>query len=372
MTQLVEVDGGHIPAWAEAFAATAGVAAELARTPFVPASLRVDRDLPTTVANVAGAILTGAEVGMAPMASLRAIVVIQGTPAITALGLRAICQAHGHGVWVREATKTRAVVDGLRRGDDPGQVQRVTWTMDDARDRGLAQRPNWRTQPRNMLTARATAEVCRLIAADVVLGLPYVVEELEDPDAEPVSWDEAATAVPVPAKRTARRRTRQAELPTVDASASDGGQAPAPTAGPESPPVNPPRPLVDVPAGDTSTSGVTAPEVAPPAPPGPAGGQVVMMTDDQRRKLMATFRALGVDRPQRLEQVRAIISRPVDSARELTYGEAHQVLAELELRAARTAGVSHTEPSQEGSDYGPSEASLEDEPPTDDGTLGLV
>ena len=116
MTELVTHDPGPVtlPRWAEEFAVVAQVAAQLARTPFVPQSLR-DRDAGVTAANVAAAILTGQELAMSPMAALRAIVVIQGTPALTALGLRALVQSAGHGIWVTEATKTRAVVEGLRR-----------------------------------------------------------------------------------------------------------------------------------------------------------------------------------------------------------------------------------------------------------------
>ncbi|MBQ1164468.1 hypothetical protein KBZ21_41525, partial [Streptomyces sp. A73] len=44
--------------------------------------------------------------------------------------------------------------------------------------------PNYKTQPQNMLLARATAECARLIAADVLMGMPYSAEELAD--AQPV------------------------------------------------------------------------------------------------------------------------------------------------------------------------------------------
>jgi hypothetical protein len=66
-----------------------------------------------------------------------------------------------------------------------------------------------RTQPRNMLIARATAEVARLIAADAILGIPYVTEELEDADVMPVATQREPEAA---APRTARRRKRRATL----------------------------------------------------------------------------------------------------------------------------------------------------------------
>jgi hypothetical protein len=40
--------------------------------------------------------------------------------------------------------------------------------------------PNYKNNPANMLVARATAEVCRWIAADAIMGMPYAAEEIAD------------------------------------------------------------------------------------------------------------------------------------------------------------------------------------------------
>ncbi|MBQ1163916.1 hypothetical protein KBZ21_38605, partial [Streptomyces sp. A73] len=78
-----------------------------------------------------------------------------------------------------ESTSTRAIVCGRRKGQ--AQEERVTWTMDRATKAGFpAKNPNYKTQPQNMLLARATAECARLIAADVLMGMPYSAEELAD------------------------------------------------------------------------------------------------------------------------------------------------------------------------------------------------
>lgn len=183
--------------WADSARRAASVAVSLAKTPFVPQSLRGNSP-EVTAANITAAILTGQEVGLEPMAALRSIDVIQGTPAMRAVALRALVQSAGHEVWVVEATTTRAVVEGRRRGED--RVQKSVWTMDRAKALGLAGKDNWRKQPQAMLVARATSELCRLIAADVILGVPYSVEELQDGD----EHDE--TAAPRPARRTARRK----------------------------------------------------------------------------------------------------------------------------------------------------------------------
>lgn len=154
------------------------VATSLAKTVFVPKEMQGRPDL------VTAAILTGVEMGLQPMAALRSIDVIQGTPAMRAHALRGLVQAAGHDVWVEESTQTRAVVCGQRCGSD--RTQRSVWTVDRAERLGLSGREQWRKQPQSMLVARATAEVCRLIASDVLLGMPYAVEELDDGEAQPV------------------------------------------------------------------------------------------------------------------------------------------------------------------------------------------
>lgn len=150
------------------------VAQSLAKTVFVPREMQGKPEL------VTAAILTGTEMGLQPMASLRSIDVIQGTPAMRAHALRGLVQAAGHEVWVDESTDTRAIVCGQRSGSE--KVQRSVWTIDRAQKLGLTARDQWRKQPQAMLIARATAEVCRLIASDVLLGMPYAVEELDEPD----------------------------------------------------------------------------------------------------------------------------------------------------------------------------------------------
>lgn len=194
----VELDG--LMKWAAEARQVAVIAESLARTSFVP------RAFQGKPAEVTAAILAGQEVGMSPMAALRSIDVIQGKPAMSALAMRGLVQSHGHRISVLEQTETRAIVEGQRHGE--GTTQRSTWTIERAKKLGLVGKENWRTQPQAMLVARATAECARLTAADVLLGMPYSVEELADVAAEqPAGGGQAATV-----KRTARR----AALPSPD------------------------------------------------------------------------------------------------------------------------------------------------------------
>jgi hypothetical protein len=198
-----------LQAWANDARQAEAVAFSLAPTPFVPQSLR-GRDVGQTAANITAAILTGQEVGLAPMASLRSIVVIQGTPTMSALALRGLVQSRGHEVWKVESSDTRVVYAGRRKGSD--KEERAVWTIERAQRLGLTSKENWRRQPENMLTARATSEICRLIAADVLMAIPYSREEIEDQAAE------EETAAP---RRVQRARVQRLPAPPPEPDLDD-------------------------------------------------------------------------------------------------------------------------------------------------------
>jgi hypothetical protein len=159
------------------------IAKSLAHTSFVPASLRGKPQ------DVTAAILAGQELGLQPMASLRSMDVIQGTPALRAHAMRGLVQSKGHSVQVLESTPDLCKMRGRRKGED--EWQEVTWTIKRATDLGLTGKSEWKKQPQTMLVARATGEICRLIAADVLFAMPYAAEELDRSESAPA----ATTAV---------------------------------------------------------------------------------------------------------------------------------------------------------------------------------
>jgi hypothetical protein len=162
------------------------IAQNLARTSFVPASLRGKPH------DITAAILAGQELGLQPMATLRSVDVIQGTPALRAHAMRGLIQSRGHSVQVVESTPERCVIRGRRAGEDEWQT--VTWTIERAAQLGLTSKDQWRKQPQTMLVARATGEICRLIASDVLYAMPYAAEELDaEPVAERVTVEEILT-----------------------------------------------------------------------------------------------------------------------------------------------------------------------------------
>lgn len=177
-------------------------ARSLVTTPFVPQQYQGNPG------HAAAAIMTARGVGIAdPMAALRSLDVIQGTPAFRANTLRALVQRDGHEIWVEEANSQRVIMRGRRKGED--RIQESMWDMDRARNMGLTNKDNWKKQPQAMLTARATSELARLIAADTIAGL-YSVEELTDGVAPA---EAAPSAEPKPAAKRTMRRKRVEPVP---------------------------------------------------------------------------------------------------------------------------------------------------------------
>lgn len=174
-----EVPASALLLWAAEARQAAQIATSLARTSFVPASLRGKPE------DITAAILAGQELGLRPMASLRSMDIIQGTPALRAHAMRGLVQTHGHSVQLVESSETRCVMRGRRAGEQ--EWQEVVWTIQRAEKLGLLGKDQWKKQPQTMLIARATGELCRLIAADALYAMPYATEEIDEGDAPPAA-----------------------------------------------------------------------------------------------------------------------------------------------------------------------------------------
>ena len=208
------------------------LAEKIAGTEFVPGPLRGKPEA------VLACILAGHEAGVGPMQALAKIHVIDGRPAMAAELMRALVLQHGHELAYEETTTTRVTAAGRRRGSE--KWTRVTWTEDDAKRGGLTGKPNWQKWPRAMLIARATAELCRMLFADVLAGISYTFEELEDAGTAPanlvdfgppelVEASAPAAAPPTTTKARARKPITNSTTSTepTDAPAPDRGEVPS-------------------------------------------------------------------------------------------------------------------------------------------------
>ena len=278
-------------AWVDLMAPAVELAKAVANTEFVPKAYRGNP------AAITAAILYGDEIGFGPMQSLTYIAVVDGRPTLYAEAMRAKILAEGHDLWVEETTATRVTVAGRRRDSD--QTSRVTWTMDDARRANIAGKPSWRLYPRQMLLARASAELARAVFADAIGGLA-AYEEL----AEPAD----GTLAP---RRRQRRRGRRSSSYTETAPVSRNRLG-VPRSAPNQNPRN---------HGRRSQ--------ANPNPTSPEGQPLI--SDPQRRKMNALFREKDIsDRNARLRFASNIAQRPLQSSLELTMEEASRVIDALE------------------------------------------
>lgn len=319
--------------WSEQLPAIVELARSICGTDFVPEAMR------DNVAATAAAILYGREVSLPPMTALGNVNVIKGRPGLSAVIMRAQVLAAGHEIRQDESNNGLCKLSGRRRGTDYWQT--VTYTIDDARQAGLLQQnKNYEKNPRRMLRARATSELCELMFADVVRGMPSY-EELEELDDDTPAGPPAATQ-----RAKVQRKARTTK--------NDGGAEPlsgtdSSPAAPSSPPMPPlpgeagyddPNSAIGIAGQGSSQDARGTALVAAPEPDGilpieeaedgpsaaPEGGdeanadsassspedvdQPRMNTRAQQRGLFALFKELGIsDDAERMQVTADLIGR---------------------------------------------------------------
>jgi hypothetical protein len=296
-------------AWAHQAEAAAGIARTLAPTSFVPDAIKVWEhpehsrdpakrgalDMDSTVAQVTAVLLAGQELGLKPMASLRSFTIIRGTVAMHAIAARALLLKNGHEIEIRETTSQRAIVDGRRAGAE--KWQRSTWNLERAKTARLFPGPEngpWKTQTQSMLVARATAESSRWVAADALLGIPVMVEELEGEPGSNGMLPPGSAAI---------------ETATDDAPAA----------------VEPKRARRKPPSTARAALPSGPPAEVPPEPDPPQ--QTLAQNAKKRTAMFAALRAIGVTDPVEARgMIAAWVGHPVESSNHLTETEANVVI----------------------------------------------
>lgn len=190
-------------------------------TDFVPKAYR--GNAPAAMA----AILTGRELGLPPMTSLRHVQLVEGSASLSAEYKRARVLSAGHEFDVLEATTERCTVSGRRRGSSKPPLV-ITFTIQDARTaRIVKDRGAWTTRPRRMLFARAGTELCDFLFADVTNGLPTT--ELLAEDSDGVSgYDEQPAEAARPTGRVTRAEITGRTAPQTASPATPAPRAPEP------------------------------------------------------------------------------------------------------------------------------------------------
>ena len=170
---------------------TMAVAKALAQSALLPAGLKGD---PASVLLV---MLTGRELGIAPMAALQLIYVVQGKPTLSAKLQLALLRRSGHKVREIEVTPDRVVLEGTHA--ITGDVVTVSYTIEEARASGLANKDNWKNYKPDMVYARASSRLANRLDPAAKGGM-YAPEDFD------------VITVAQPASTPAEREAHQTEM----------------------------------------------------------------------------------------------------------------------------------------------------------------
>lgn len=301
-----------IDSWTQVAGQVIKLANEIYDTPFVPDGLR--GSVPATAA----AILAGRELGLGPMTSLANVHVIKGKPALSAALMRALILAQGHQIETLDISDSRCVIRGRRRGESTWEE--ASFTADQAK----RARIELGGYPQDKLYARATSRLARRKFADVIAGMPYSAEELEDSPGDAVLADDPGYKADRQAEREAAkpRTARRRQAVTKDASpaphAADAATPPQPAAAPERGAGEVPQPPLP---------GENEPDERDYDSPG-------TVTRPQLTKLAVLFGELGFqrdEREQRLVTAEQIIGRSLEgTSKNLSKNEAKVLIDTLE------------------------------------------
>lgn len=313
--------GGRLVSWAQAASAANQLAKSLVRTQVVPEAFRLkpgmgQADIDQVTSNATAALLLGDELGLTPIASLRAVYFIKGQAGMYARVKVALVKAQGHSIWTEAETDQAVTVAGHRAGE-PDHIERSTWTFERAQKAGFVRRgrngelSQYELQPRAMLYARAASDVANRVAPDALMGIP------EDADEPAAGGPALAPAVgPTQVMQRQPRQVTEVQLPHED---------PAP--------LEAPGEALDSGAGPEADASPTEGTREPPEPPDslisePEGPEPI--TSSQRALLHSLYRALGLDRDAYLADAATFVSRALGSTSELTKGEASQLISYLQ------------------------------------------
>lgn len=142
----------------------------LVKTGFLPASIK-------TPEQAVAIMLTGRELGVAPMQSLRGINVIKGTPTVKPELMLALCVQRVPGFTYSFGRCTNESAEFICKRSERSEDYHSVFTMDDAKRAGLVSNQNWQQYPANMLRWRAVGNALHIVCPDVLVGI-YTPDEL--------------------------------------------------------------------------------------------------------------------------------------------------------------------------------------------------
>ncbi|MDF2732662.1 MAG: hypothetical protein K0S92_1295, partial [Desertimonas sp.] len=148
---------------------------------FLAQSDIIPRDYRKKPANIVVAAISGRTHGWDVLTSMRNGHVIEGTWGLRPEAQLGLVRKAGHTV-TGTMSPEGATVTGKRCDD--GSDMTITFTIEDARRAGLANKQTWKNYPQMMCWWRAVGILCRVHFSDVTLGLMSVEELGADIDQE--------------------------------------------------------------------------------------------------------------------------------------------------------------------------------------------
>ncbi len=172
--QEVEGAGDLVPFLPENVNQAWRLAMSLSKSQLVPSKLQgKPYDLLAT-------LITGRELGLSPMQSIRGMHVIEGKAVMSSELMVALVVSKADICEVFQVVETNeklATYSTKRRGYDKPTT--MTFSMEDATRAGLTGKDNWKKYPAAMLRARCSSALCRAVYPDLVGGV-YEADEAEE------------------------------------------------------------------------------------------------------------------------------------------------------------------------------------------------
>jgi hypothetical protein len=247
-------------------------------TEMVPKPLQGDPD------KILAVFMAGYELGLGPMQSLNSFDMIEGRPALKPEAMRALIMDKGH-LFVLSEGEDYAEVTARRKDWPEDMSTTYRYSLEDARLAALLHKRNWEKMPRAMLAARATGGAARNWFADVIAGMSYTTEEVQDfaGKGEAPTWQTPPAASTSPSTIPTEPPPAAVEQPTPETSPSS-----EPPKRPRGRPRKDAKPPAEAPVLELTS--LNAPEPEPPAlEPSPGEGGVLIQT---RQALSAIIKGL--------------------------------------------------------------------------------
>jgi hypothetical protein len=165
-------------------------------------------------------LVTGRELGLTSMQSLRSIHIIDGKPTLSADLMVALCKRSSLCKSFRlvESSATIATYETERVGEGS---TRMSYTFEEAKAAGLTSRDNWKKYTAAMLRARCSSALARAVYPDLLVGI-YESDEVQE-------VAPAATTTTAATERVTAERPRIVDAEVVEPLTPPPAKRPATT-----------------------------------------------------------------------------------------------------------------------------------------------